>query len=138
MKILYDYKSRFLAFIETLSWIFIIFVFLKKGEMNALFSLLFLSAVLMYLFLKICSLKKWYRGHPRHAGIGMHFQRAIVGCAYILPLFAVFIWFGSLSGIIIVNLLLAFLTYVFTTKTKPILRCIRIIKRIKKETRYSK
>lgn len=50
------------------------------------------SLVALYLFLRFCATKRWYRDCPRWSGIELQFKKALVPTSYILTLSGAWYW----------------------------------------------
>ncbi len=50
------------------------------------------AVIALYLFLRLCATKRWYRGCPRWSGIELQFKKALVPASYILAISGSWYW----------------------------------------------
>ena len=94
MKFLYDWNSWFLKFMKISGGLWIIFATIINHGSKGYNQIPYFITLLTLLFLYYCASKKWYNGHPKQAGIGMHFQRSMVAGSYLFPLLAIANWWN--------------------------------------------
>jgi len=78
------------------------------GTISGALTKTILSAMIIeYVFIKACSLKKWYAGFPRIFGIGLHFSKSMVPTSYIMAMVGIIVLFGK--GVFIISFVSFFL-----------------------------
>ncbi len=112
VKLFYDFKSKLILIIEIIGVFGILLGFYFGHHSEGINLILFIIAILNFIFLKICASTSWYKGYPKHAGMGLHFNRIFVAASYFIFFTAIANWFDSTIGLVVINIFYLYMTHI--------------------------